>query len=170
MHPIRPIIRLGFFSFMLLSSCATIVGDKNQLLPVSSTPDGALITIRDEKGAQVFKGTTPTNVTLQKSDGSYWGKKSYTIEISKKGYKTQSIPLTASANGWYIGGNLVFGGLIGWFVIDPLNGAMYKLSPKQVDVHLGDPVACQEGKGLPIVLLEDVAAEDRQHLVRLDEA
>lgn len=154
---------------MLLSSCATIVGDKNQLMPVASSPGGALIVITDEKGAQVFKGTTPTSVTLQKSDGSYWGKKSYTVEISKKGYQKQVIPVTASANGWYLGGNFVFGGLIGWFIVDPFNGAMYTLAPKEINATLGNSVAQQdEPQGISIVLLEDLSPEDRQRLVRLN--
>ena len=34
--------------------------------------------------------------------------------------------------------NIIFGGLIGWFIVDPLNGAMYNLSPKQIGVSLGE--------------------------------
>src|SRR5690606_25407243 len=94
-------------SASLLGGCATIAGDKTQLIPISSTPSDATILITDEKGLQVFKGVTPTNVTLQKSDGSYWGKKNYTVEITKEGYEKQIIPISASANGWYIGGNLI---------------------------------------------------------------
>lgn len=71
------------------------------------------VSITDEKGSEVFKGTTPTSVTLQKSTGAYRGKKSFTVTISKAGFQTQTIPVQASANGWYIAGNFVFGGLIG---------------------------------------------------------
>ena len=124
-------------SAFLLGGCATIVGDETQLIPISSTPSDASISITDEKGMEVYKGSTPTTVTLQKSDGSYWGKKSFTVTISKDGYKTQTIPVTANANGWYIGGNIIFGGLIGWFIVDPLNGGMYTLSPEEVSSSLG---------------------------------
>lgn len=33
--------------------------------------------------------------------------------------------LTPGINGWYLG-NLLFGGLLGWVIIDPITGAMYK--------------------------------------------
>ena len=98
---------------LILSSCATIVGDKTQLIPISSTPSNANILITDEKGIQVYEGTTPTSVVLQKSDGSYWGGKDFVLQISKDGYKSQEIKIKSSVNGWYIAGNFIFGGLIG---------------------------------------------------------
>ncbi|TWH77121.1 hypothetical protein LX59_00023 [Azomonas agilis] len=144
---------------LLITACATIVGDKTQVIPISSTPSDASILITDEKGVEVFKGVTPTSVTLQKSDGSYWGKKSFILKVHKHGYETQIIPITASANGWYIGGNIIFGGLIGWFIVDPYNGAMYNLSPEQLNAHL-DAKESQSRysgeQGFSIVLLEDV--------------
>jgi hypothetical protein len=146
-------------SASLLTGCATIVGDKTQLVPISSTPSDATIVISDEKGAEVYKGKTPTSVTLQKSDGSYWGGKSFTVKISKAGYETQTIPITSNANGWYIGGNIVFGGLIGWFIVDPLNGGMYTLSPEQISSSLGAQAAhnntATDGS-ISIVLIQDV--------------
>lgn len=154
-------------SAFLLGGCATIVGDETQLVPISSTPSDASISISDEKGMEVFKGSTPTTVTLQKSDGSYWGKKSFTVTISKDGYKTQTIPITANANGWYIGGNIIFGGLIGWFVVDPLNGKMYTLTPDQVSSTLGENVAhnntATDGS-ISIALIQDVPASLRNKM------
>lgn len=44
--------------------------------------------------------------------------------------------IKASANGWYIGGNIVFGGLIGWLAVDPFNGGMYTLKPKETNAIL----------------------------------
>lgn len=164
------ILLLGLLS-ILLSGCATIVGDKVQLIPISSTPSDATIMITDEKSVQVFKGTTPTNVTLEKSDGSYWGKKNYTVEISKDGFATQTIPITASANGWYIGGNFIFGGLIGWFIVDPMNGAMYTLSPEQISANLdGNSAHNNNDKdgGISIVLIQDVPPELRQEMQKIN--
>jgi hypothetical protein len=143
----------------VLGGCATIVGDEDQLIPIGSDPDFASVVIVDESGRQVFSGTTPTSVTLQKSDGSYWGKKSYTLTVTRPGYASRTIPITARANGWYIAGNLVFGGLIGWFIVDPFNGGMYTLTPKQVEAELGRQAAREERRddnGIRIVLIEDV--------------
>lgn len=38
--------------------------------------------------------------------------------------------------GWYIAGNLLVGGILGWLIVDPLSGAMWTLSPAQVDARL----------------------------------
>jgi len=49
-----------------VSGCATIMGDPTHTMPISSTPSDASVLITDEKGVEVFKGTTPTTVTLGK--------------------------------------------------------------------------------------------------------
>jgi len=112
---------------------------------------------------EVFKGTTPTTVTLQ-----YWGKKTYTVTITKPGYQSQSIPIAATANGWYIGGNILFGGLIGWFILDPLNGNMYTLSPDTLTWNLSASSShnnkAQDGS-IKIVLIEDVPESLRAKIV-----
>lgn len=162
---------LALSTTLLMNGCATIVGDTNQLIPISSTPSDATILITDEKGTQIFKGTSPTTVTLPKSDGSYWGKKSFTVAISKEGFETQIIPITANANGWYIGGNIIFGGLIGWFILDPLNGGMYTLSPQQITSELGDKAAHNnhgEDGTISIVLLQDVPHALRYQMKKIN--
>ena len=158
-------------SLVYLGGCASIVGDKTQLIPISSTPSMASILITDEKGVQVFEGETPSSVTLEKSDGSYWGKKSFTVTISKSGYDSQVIPITAKANGWYIGGNFLFGGLIGWFIVDPLNGAMYTLSPDQITSALENQTAHNnkaEDGSISIVLVQDVPSSLRNKMKRIN--
>ena len=153
---------------ILCSACATIVGRPTQTIPVSSTPSDASILIVDEAGVEVFKGTTPTTVTLQKSSGKYWGKKSFAVTISKPGYQSQTIPIAATANGWYIAGNIVFGGLIGWFIVDPLNGNMYTLSPDAVGGSLGASSShnnrARDGS-ITIVLIDDVPESLRGKMV-----
>jgi len=167
-------ITLGFVAVLsfLAIGCATIVGDKTQLIPISSTPGAADIIITDEKGINIFKGQTPTSVTLHKSDGSYWGKKNYTVKISKAGFQPQIIPITASANGWYIGGNIIFGGLIGWFIVDPFNGAMYTLSPDQITSELEVTTAAhhnnKEQGRISIVLIQDVPEELRGKMKKIN--
>lgn len=166
------VARLGALAVAAaLSGCATIVGHPTQLIPVASTPSDATISIVDETGAEVFKGNTPTTVTLPKSDGHYWGKKSFTVTISKNGFKSQSLPIVANANGWYMFGNLVFGGLIGYFAVDPFNGNMYTLSPEAVNASLGDKTAhnnhATDGS-IVVMLLQDVPADLRSQLIRVN--
>ena len=146
------------------------MGSPTQTVPISSTPSEAKVVITDEAGTEVFAGQTPTSVTLNKSTGKYWGKKSFTVTISKPGFKTQAIPVKASANGWYIAGNFVFGGLIGWFAVDPLNGNMYTLSPEAVASALSSETAHNNGNAdgsIAIVLLQDVPENLRDKLVRV---
>jgi len=153
---------------LVCNACATIVGHQTQSIPVSSTPSDAVVSIVDEAGVEVFKGATPTNVMLQKSTGKYWGKKTFTVKIAKPGYQSQSIPITSSANGWYIAGNIVFGGLIGWFIVDPLNGAMYTLSPDALGGTLAASSThnnkARDGS-ITIVLIEDVPESLREKMV-----
>ncbi|HEX7639257.1 MAG TPA: hypothetical protein VF457_12750 [Burkholderiaceae bacterium] len=153
-----------------LGGCATIVGSPTQVIPVASTPSDASIRVVDEAGVEIFKGTTPTTMTLPKSTGHYWGKKSYTVTISKNGYQTRTIPITASPNGWYLAGNLVFGGLIGYFVVDPFSGNMYTLSPGAVDASLDTATArrdtATDGR-IAVVLLQDVPPALRGQLTRV---
>jgi len=156
-------------ALLLITGCATIVGDKTQSLQLNSKPDDAMVTITDENGVEVFKGKTPANVTLEKSDGSYFGGKTYIVRISKDGYETQSVQVNSKMNGWYIAGNFVFGGLIGWFIVDPLSGAMYNLSPEQVNAQLNSSSASNNSTpdGIRIVLLKDVPQQLRAHMVKI---
>lgn len=153
-----------------VSGCATIIGDPTQTVPITSAPSEATISVVDEAGTEVFAGKTPTSVTLHKSTGRYWGKKNYRVTITKEGYSPQVIPLMAGANGWYMFGNLLFGGLIGYFVVDPFNGNMYTLSPNVVAATMGTDTtkstSAADGK-LSIVLLQDVPEGLRDKLVRI---
>ena len=52
----------------------------------------------------------------------------------------------------------MFGGLIGWFIVDPLNGKMYNINPevaKEGDKSLTHNNTNAEG-GITIMLLQDV--------------
>lgn len=110
-------------------------------------------------------------MTLIKSDGSYFGGKEYLVSIGKDGYRDQVITVSSRVNGWYVGGNLVVGGLIGWLIIDPFSGNMYTLTPDQVTAELSGDTA---GTALPddnasisVVLYEDVPEELLGSLNRL---
>lgn len=94
---------------LLIEGCATIMGERAQLIGVNGEPSDASVVITDEKNYTVFRGQTPVTVTLGKSDGSYWGGKSHRVEISEQAYQTQTIPVKSSPNGWYIVGNLDLG-------------------------------------------------------------
>lgn len=67
-------------------------------------------------------------------------------------------------------GNIVFGGLIGWFIVDPFNGAVYNLSPEQITASMGEKTSYNnnfsEG-AISIVLLEDVPQQLKDKMIRI---
>lgn len=165
---LRPLTPLIAALAVALCSCATIVGSATQVVPIASTPSEAKVVIVDEDDKEVFSGVTPASVTLAKHHGGYWGKKSFKVTVTKDGYKPQTIPITAAANGWYMFGNFFFGGLIGWFAVDPFSGKMYTLSPETIKAEMAQDSAhnnrATDGS-IAIVLLQDVPQRLRAQLV-----
>lgn len=150
----------------LITGCASIVGDKEETVTIKSSPKDANITITDERSEEIYSGNTPTTVQLQKSDGSYFGGKTYSVKLTKDGYKPHTTQIGSSPSGWYIGGNIVFGGLIGWLIVDPLTGAMYNLSPDTINASLGESIAttAKGNSEIKFVMIEDVPSHMRDDM------
>ncbi|MGN0834557.1 MAG: hypothetical protein ACI4QA_01845 [Candidatus Spyradosoma sp.] len=68
------------------------------------------------------------------ADAGFSQSRRYTIELDRKGCRTHTAVLDTSLDGWYVG-NILFGGLIGWLIVDPATGAMWKL-PESVKYEL----------------------------------
>lgn len=119
--------------FLALVNCATIVSKNSYPVSFSSNPSGCKVVVKDDKGAVVHQGLTPSSAVLS-SRGGYFRPASYTIDFSKSGQPVQSVQLTATMNGWYLG-NILIGGLIGMLVVDPSTGAMWSL-PDNVNANL----------------------------------
>ena len=119
-------IFLILFTFYL-EGCASIIRDNNQTIPIRSNVEGADIKIVNQYGATVYQSKTPTIVNLKTSTPGYFSPAKYTLYASKPGYQTYITPINWHVSGWYIIGNLGFGGLIGWLIVDPLTGKMYYL-------------------------------------------
>ncbi len=114
-------------SLLILSGCASIVRDETQIVPIQSNVDGVNIEVTNSLGAVVYSGKTPTTVYLKPSKTGYFSPEKYLIKASKKGYTTQYTPIDYHISNWYWFGNLGFGFLVGWFVVDPITGKMYYL-------------------------------------------
>lgn len=153
-------------STTLLSGCASIVSDSAYPVSVSSTPVGANFEIKDSTGTIIHSGTTPGTVTL-KSGRGYFKKANYTIAFKKEGFADQEIKLNSSLNGWYWG-NLLFGGLIGMLIVDPLTGAMYKL-PENTAADLGNQLVGQAGgKDLTLLTIDQIPEDRRAELIKVN--
>ena len=105
----KTIMLLGVASLFFLSSCATIVSGSRQTVKFDSTPTNATVFIDETE-----VGKTP----FERLDG----------------YEPYKTKLTKQFNAWYIG-NIVFGGIIG-LVVDPITGAIYRLTPNEINAQL----------------------------------
>lgn len=107
---------------ILLSGCATIIHGSNQEIAFSSNPSASQVMIDGQ-----MMGETPVTLALSR-------KERHTVRFDLDGYQPYEMQLSRSVDGW-IAGNIIFGGLIG-LVVDAATGAMYKLSPEQVQADL----------------------------------
>ncbi|WP_444929211.1 hypothetical protein ACJJIF_15375 [Microbulbifer sp. SSSA002] len=147
-----------------VTGCASIVSESSYPVTINSTPNGANFTIIDSVGLDVHSGVTPDTITLPASDG-FFSSASYTVKYQMAGYNEQSFEIEAGMDGWYIG-NIVFGGLIGWLIVDPATGAMWKL-PESVNVTFRSDTAAAPMGGLNIASIDEVPEEAKAQLVRI---
>lgn len=120
---------------MYLAGCASIVSGGLQAIPINSNPTDAKLEITDLSNGQSLLNTkTPFTATL-KRDSGYFQKAQYKIKVSKDGHIPQEKIITADINGWYIG-NIVFGSLLGFLIVDPATGAMWKLNDDPINMIL----------------------------------
>jgi len=122
------------FSFC---GCASIIkGSAPQQVSLKSAPPDANCQLTDLKtGSIVMKQKSPI-LTQLKRDSGYFKNTKYRFSCEKEGYKPNQIEFESSVNGWYLGGNLLIGGLIGWLIVDPATGAMWTFSPDDYTLAL----------------------------------
>lgn len=135
----KTIITGSLALLLLTSSCATIISGSKQNIKFTSNPSTATIFI-DE----VEVGKTPFEIKLAR-------KSEHSVMIKLEGYQTYETKLTKKFNAWYIG-NIVLGGLIG-IIIDPITGAMYNLTPSQINAEMNKGTAFRNnGKNIYIAV------------------
>jgi hypothetical protein len=125
---------LFIFVILLLCSCASIVGHKASSITLDSSPSGATVEVLDNNVQTKFVGVTPTTTSLPNGD-AYFTKARYTVKMWKDGYEPNVTNMVPDLNGWYWG-NILFGGLIGMLIVDPLTGSMFEFDPAAVHTSL----------------------------------
>ena len=150
---------LVFFLFWL-AGCASIVKGGTQKIRITSEPADAVVRIINDSNMEVWNSQTPATVALKRGSG-YFSGASYRVEITKEGWEKQTITISSGMNGWYLAGNILLGGLIGWIIVDPITGGMWTLSPEEISLNLKVKAAqvLPSGEGLHVVLLERVGTE-----------
>ncbi len=117
---------------LAVSGCATIIHGSSQSIAIQSNPSGATVSVNGMRSAQ-----TPATLSLDR-------KIPHSLEITLEGYRPFQMQLQRGTSGW-VWGNLVFGGLIG-LVVDASSGALYKLTPEQVNAQLAGAGAEAEAR------------------------
>lgn len=123
MTPMRPRVLVTLSAATLLASCASIVHGSRQDIGITSTPAAARVTVDGQ-----LRGTTPLVVPLPR-------KRPHALRVELDGYQPYTVTLTRKTSGW-VWGNLLFGALVG-LAVDASTGAMYRLTPEQVQAQIG---------------------------------
>lgn len=159
-------------TLVLTTGCASIVSRSKYDVTINSVPTQAVVRVLDRKGVEVAAGQTPVTLRLKAGNGFFRSAR-YTLVFSKEGYEDKHMPLETNLDPWYLG-NLLFGGVIGFLIVDPATGAMWKIEDSMISVSLAPQakpiaVAKEEGgkKELNVYALSDIPAELRQHMVAI---
>lgn len=143
---------------LTMTGCASIFSGSTQTLTFKSVPDTANITITNKSGEKIHTSSTPATVTLKRGNG-YFKPAGYEITFSKEGFQTKTVQVKATVNGWYIA-NIIFGGLIGFLIVDPATGAMYTLSPSDINSVLDLSTTKNKGyQSLTVMLVQDISVD-----------
>ena len=119
---------------IMASGCASIVDGGRKSVKIDSTPTGAKVTVFNANGTMVDSVTTPAKIKLERSQGYFKGQ-DYKLVFEAPGFYPGEAHIEHKIDGWYFG-NILFGGLVGFLAVDPLTGAMYTLSPRDLNYTL----------------------------------
>ena len=145
---------------LTMTGCASIFSGTTQTLTFKSVPDTANITITNKLGEKIHTGSTPATVTLKRGNG-YFKPAGYQVTFSKEGFQTKTVQVKATVNGWYLA-NIIFGGLVGFLIVDPATGAMYTLSPSDINTVLDAAqlsTTKKEHQSLTVMLVQDIPVD-----------
>ena len=111
---------------LVMTSCATITGDRSQAIQVISNVESAVCSLTNTEGQWTVE--TPGSVIVARDSGNLL------VNCKKKGYKPATVSIESyhtNASTW---GNVVLGGGIG-YIIDRNTGAAFYY-PDTINVAL----------------------------------
>jgi hypothetical protein len=120
-------------TLLTFTGCASVFNSGPEQIQIDSTPNGARVTIYDERGEIAAQGRTQLKTQLKA--GGKFERHSYRVKIEKLGYAPKELLIRNELSGWYWG-NFIYSGPLGALVVDPLTGNMWKLDPVKLDVTL----------------------------------
>ena len=138
--------------------CATVMKGGEQQVSFRSDPSNASVSVYDGNGRLIANGRTPITLPLAKG-ASYFQAAKYRVVFESPGRSTKEMWLSGSLEtGWYIAGNFLVGGFIGWLIVDPLTGAMWTLKPSEIDAKLDPSMSMSDGS-IQVVLAETMSPD-----------
>ena len=157
-----------FSACSALSGCATILHGGPRSIEIASAPVGAKVSIYDRSNTLVMTNTTPFIAQLPTKYGYFKGQ-NYRLVFEMPAHAPAEVNLTSSVSGWYFA-NVIFGGVIGMLIVDPLTGAMYNLSPEKIVQSLTASQAqvIKDRTGFMVVLASQVTEQERTQMVRVN--
>jgi uncharacterized protein YceK len=153
-----------YFVLFLFSGCATIIkGGGPQGVHFKSEPADAKLTVIDLRNGNVMANVKTPQVVLLPKGAGYFKYAKYNATFEKEGYDKKEVNLESDVSMWYVAGNLLFGGLIGYLIVDPATGAMWHFDPEQVSVLLNpkgtaDPIGFNIDEFKPPLSVEKLCA------------
>jgi hypothetical protein len=153
------------FLSVFISGCASIISKDTYPMKLDSDPKGAKVQIIDQYGRVVFQDITPTTAQIDVGDG-FFKKADYTIKFELDGHMTKIYKPDIGIDPTYVVGNLFFGQIIGWLVIDPATGAMWELKSRYLhaDFTGGESEIGDAGNTIRIMHIDSVPEELREYL------
>lgn len=127
--------QLAIILLIFNTSCATIVSKSSYPIYLNTQPVTTKVTIKDKTGFTVFQEYTPASIKLPASS-SFFKKASYTATFEAEGYQPLVLQIDSKLDKFYVWGNLLLlppGWILGWLIIDPATGSMYKIPLKYVN-------------------------------------
>jgi hypothetical protein len=124
---------LCIIAISMLSGCATLFAPTKWPLKIDTKPEGAWVRVIDRSGEIKFQGTTPVTVFLP-AGRFYFKRESYTVRLNMAGVEEKNIHVGCVTNTYYWL-NFLWGGIIGFLLIDPATGAMYQLDRESIDIR-----------------------------------
>ncbi|MBD3165176.1 PEGA domain-containing protein, partial [bacterium] len=104
-----------------VSGCASMIHGGKQTFEVQTTPSDAVVWINGYRA-----GRTPLPLTLRRN--GLW-----LLRFEKPGYPAVHVPLVKGVDPWVAGNFLLTGGFPVGLAIDYATGAVYRLTPKQME-------------------------------------
>ena len=159
----------AILAMMTLPSCASIANGTRQTVTLNSEPSSAEIEVFNLKGEEVYRGSTPATVSLNRGS-SYFQREVYTLAFRSPDREPMYLEVQGSVNGWYFA-NFAVAPLIGMLIVDPVTGGMYEL-PGEVaaDVAQHAVIKPADSLGIRILSVTDLPSVVRDRITPIQPA